>query len=380
MCPPPADIGVYWTDEELITSLEGMIRGSPLPGNVLEEINPYFHVPENLPNDIWYFICSEEKKDRESGFWKVKGEACQVFTNSAIIGWRTTLEFYEGQAPHGSKTNWLMQEYRITHKGPCENCRIKESGSLCRVFLLGGQSKNSEKNNQRSNHEKYSADGSSRNPVQPFVSDAKRISGQGFDHNSQVNLEGYDFGPLVVSERQQNIPVVNLPESNYLSDGDYLELRDLESPSFSSDNSSCLTMSSEECFDSLALLQDLSYESNLDSQQKDAGCKFSISSSHRPNEVVLCPATSGSLHSGETSKLPTNETARIECSLPGSPMKQKFHGKMVPVPQIKTQKADHRSKSPSSGSHTRAAAGGKKEGGVSRTKEIKKKYLCFMPF
>lgn len=60
---------------------------------------------------------SEQEKVSEYGSWNARGEACEIFRNSAITGWRTTLEFYEGQAPHRQRTNWVMQEYRINHKG-----------------------------------------------------------------------------------------------------------------------------------------------------------------------------------------------------------------------------------------------------------------------
>lgn len=88
----------------------------------------------------------------------------------------------------------------------------------------------------------------------------------------------------------------NLHEIVYSGD-DFLELLDLDdpvspyldNPALSSSNSSCLSISSGECFDSLALLQDLEPENS----QKDAGCKFSVSASHKPNEVVMLPATSG---------------------------------------------------------------------------------------
>lgn len=82
----------------------------------------------------------------------------------------------------------------------------------------------------------------------------------------------------------------NLPEVGYLSEGDYMELLDLDnpaSPSSSSENSSCVTMSSGECFDSLALLQDLG------DSQKDVGLKFAVSSSLRPEEGIVFPPSSG---------------------------------------------------------------------------------------
>ena len=65
---------------------------------------------------IWFFIKSKMRKDADFGYWRTKGEACQIFSNSSITGWRSTLEFYEGQAPLGNKTDWVMQEYWITRK------------------------------------------------------------------------------------------------------------------------------------------------------------------------------------------------------------------------------------------------------------------------
>ncbi|KAK3043161.1 hypothetical protein RJ639_000050 [Escallonia herrerae] len=138
MCPPslvfpPADIGL-WTEEELFKSLRKIIDGSPLPGNVITDVNPYQYKPSHLPEGIWYLIRSEGKKDSENGFWKVKGKACEIFTNSTITGWRTTFEFYEGQAPHGPRIDWLIQEYGITYKGVGNNSKPKDSKSLCRIF------------------------------------------------------------------------------------------------------------------------------------------------------------------------------------------------------------------------------------------------------
>lgn len=54
MCPPapvplPADICLYWSDEELFTSLDKIMRGSPLPGNVIPDVNLYQVQPSDLP-------------------------------------------------------------------------------------------------------------------------------------------------------------------------------------------------------------------------------------------------------------------------------------------------------------------------------------------
>lgn len=66
---------------------------------------------------IWYFIHSNERKESAFGFWKTKGETHEIYLDSELNGWRTTLEFFEGEAPNGRRTGWLMQEYRITQKG-----------------------------------------------------------------------------------------------------------------------------------------------------------------------------------------------------------------------------------------------------------------------
>ena len=97
----------------------------------------------------------------------------------------------------------------------------------------------------------------------------------------------HETGPLASSERILNHPD-NLPEIDCFSVGDYLELNDLDdllSPSSSSDNSSCLSQTSDEFFDSLALLGDLESD-------KDVGSKYSVAAS-LPEKVVLQPASSG---------------------------------------------------------------------------------------
>lgn len=105
-----------------------------------------------------------------------------------------------------------------------------------------------------------------------------------------------ETGNLAVAGEPPFYLVGNPPEIDYISRGDFLELLDLDnpaSPSSSSDDSSCLTSSSDECFDSLALLQELDSEINWHSAQKNESCKFSVSASFRPNEVVMAPISPG---------------------------------------------------------------------------------------
>lgn len=73
----------------------------------------------------WFLVSSNEKKETKHGFWKAKGESCEIFANSAIYGWRTTFEFVEAQAPIGQKTVWMMQEYKITQKEQHDHIKSK---------------------------------------------------------------------------------------------------------------------------------------------------------------------------------------------------------------------------------------------------------------
>ncbi|ONI32747.1 hypothetical protein PRUPE_1G383200 [Prunus persica] len=328
MCPQsatlPADIGFQCTDEELCISLGKIISGSPLPGNVIEDANPYQLVPSNLPDGFWYFIHSNENKPTNFGYWRTKGEACRIFSNSSITGWRATLEFYQGQAPNESKTDWVMQEYWLTQKKLSEDSKAKVS-----------------KDNER--------------------------------------------GTLIVTERVPDHDVQIMPEIDYVSRGDYLELLDLDTPasfSFSSD-SSCLTMSSDECFDSLALLEELEPKNSQDLVNKNAGCKFSISAPPRPDELVIFAASSGSF-----SKSPSEERVKTHSPIPGSAVCGKISGK-TSNNMNRIQKPDCRNEggpstshnvdvSPSS--HTASQEGKRRARTIGRTEKLKKKYFCFMPF
>lgn len=74
-------------------------------------------------------------------------------------------------------------------------------------------------------------------------------------------------------------PVENLPELDEFDPRDYIELLDLgipQSPSSGSDNSSCLTMLSDECFDFLDAMLDLEAESGDHVESKDAGFNLAV--------------------------------------------------------------------------------------------------------
>ncbi|KAI3762874.1 hypothetical protein L1987_53316 [Smallanthus sonchifolius] len=292
-------------------SLFNCIRGTPLPSNVTTDVNPYRYRPSDLPADLWY-LCSGVKKDAKCGFWQETGAPCETFSNSDIIGWRTTLQFYEDLA---RKTDWVMQEYRITEK--CDN-NIKDLRALCRVFL---------------------------------ADEHKPPSGHCIAANTPVKIPN-NLAPKAVSTTElvgKTMGNKTRPTLEQSSDmdcflrGDYFELNDLNDPgscSSNSANSSCLTMTSDEYFDSMALLQEIENDS------KDSTVKFNLSAPSKATEVLIRPTTSVALMNDQDSKRSAQETSKDSKSLSISKSTSKE---------------------------------GKKEG-VSRTKRRKMKYLCFLAF
>ncbi|KAF5943257.1 hypothetical protein HYC85_020899 [Camellia sinensis] len=133
---------------------------------------------------------------------------------------------------------------------------------------------------------------------------AGSTTGQGCMSESQARNKDDYTGPLAAAGELPHGFVENVVD-------DYLELDDLlgepESRCSSLDNTSSLTLTSDEYFDSLALMQELEDEIDRNKQQqgKNANFKFCIAAaSGEPNKVVMHPATLGSLLSSNGSKLP----------------------------------------------------------------------------
>ncbi|KAI4972721.1 hypothetical protein ZWY2020_003646 [Hordeum vulgare] len=109
----------------------------------------------------WYFFSLRDRKyatgqrtnrATRSGYWKATGKDRAILAHGAgeaLVGMRKTLVFYQGRAPKGTRTEWVMHEFRLEeerrhhqpqqqHKGraaaPEARCQLKEDWVLCRVF------------------------------------------------------------------------------------------------------------------------------------------------------------------------------------------------------------------------------------------------------
>nr|QOI08380.1 NAC021/022_6D.4 [Triticum aestivum] len=116
----PPGFRFYPSDEELVCHyLHGKVANQRFAGGAagtMVEVDLHVHEPWELPV-YRTVIRSPRSSSSRSG-------------RAAIVGMRKTLVFYRGRAPNGSKTCWVMHEFRIEnpHAPP------KEDWVLCRVF------------------------------------------------------------------------------------------------------------------------------------------------------------------------------------------------------------------------------------------------------
>uniref|UniRef100_A0A0E0H628 NAC domain-containing protein n=1 Tax=Oryza nivara TaxID=4536 RepID=A0A0E0H628_ORYNI len=112
----------------------------------------------------WYFFSLHDRKyatgqrtnrATRSGYWKATGKDRAIVTRrraaggeavagGEVVGMRKTLVFYQGRAPRGSKTEWVMHEFRVDGHAVADHPSsstsssssnlLKEDWVLCRVF------------------------------------------------------------------------------------------------------------------------------------------------------------------------------------------------------------------------------------------------------
>ncbi|XP_028799576.1 transcription factor JUNGBRUNNEN 1-like isoform X1 [Neltuma alba] len=154
------------TDEELVGFyLRRQLEKKPIRIELIKQIDIYKYDPWDLPKAIctggekeWYFFCKRGRKYRNSirpnrvtgsGFWKATGIDKPVYSlageGTDCIGLKKTLVYYRGSAGKGTKTDWMMHEFRLpSHQDAAANtttitstttvAQEAEIWTLCRIF------------------------------------------------------------------------------------------------------------------------------------------------------------------------------------------------------------------------------------------------------
>ncbi|KAK7304268.1 hypothetical protein VNO77_45135 [Canavalia gladiata] len=145
----PPGFRFHPTDEELVVQyLKRKVFSYPLPASIIPEVDVCKSDPWDLPGDLEqerYFFSTKEAKypngNRSnratySGYWKATGLDKQIVTSKGnnVVGMKKTLVFYRGKPPHGSRTDWIMHEYRLLTSSSHSQSSM-ENWVLCRIFL-----------------------------------------------------------------------------------------------------------------------------------------------------------------------------------------------------------------------------------------------------
>uniref|UniRef100_A0A6N2NBE2 NAC domain-containing protein n=1 Tax=Salix viminalis TaxID=40686 RepID=A0A6N2NBE2_SALVM len=147
----PPGFRFHPTDEELIVYyLRNQATSRPCPASIIPEFDIYKFDPWQLPEKAefgeneWYFFTPLDRKYPNgvrpnratlSGYWKATGTDKAIHSGSKYVGVKKALVFYKGRPPKGTKTDWIMQEYRLNDSN---KQAIKQNGSmrlvLCRIY------------------------------------------------------------------------------------------------------------------------------------------------------------------------------------------------------------------------------------------------------
>lgn len=73
-----------------------------------------------------------------NGYWKATGIDKQIVTSrgNRVVGMKKTLVFYRGKPPRGSRTDWIMHEYRLVDATESTIRQKKNSTQVSSLILF----------------------------------------------------------------------------------------------------------------------------------------------------------------------------------------------------------------------------------------------------
>ncbi|KAK7385925.1 hypothetical protein VNO78_31901 [Psophocarpus tetragonolobus] len=133
------------TDEELVGFyLRRKVEKKPLRIELIKQIDIYKYDPWDLPRRK-YRNSIRPNRVTGSGFWKATGIDKPIYCVKEpheCIGLKKSLVYYCGSAGKGTKTDWMMHEFRLPPNGKTSNnpqandvnVQEAEVWTLCRIF------------------------------------------------------------------------------------------------------------------------------------------------------------------------------------------------------------------------------------------------------
>ncbi|MCO5579121.1 hypothetical protein L7F22_032973 [Adiantum nelumboides] len=145
------------TEQELVGFyLIHKVAGAlPATFDLIPEVELYLHHPWELVADTdkgsakeWFFFVPRGSKHlngarpnrrTKCGFWKATGTDKVVKLNYASApsqhnGLKKTLVYYKGRAQNGSRTPWIMNEYRLANNSATNQHRKEDIITLCKLY------------------------------------------------------------------------------------------------------------------------------------------------------------------------------------------------------------------------------------------------------
>ncbi|KAI3672360.1 hypothetical protein L6452_38444 [Arctium lappa] len=152
----PPGFRFHPTDEELVLYyLKRKICRRSLKLDIIGEVDVYKWDPEELPGQSklktgdrqWFFFSPRDRKypngGRSSratmnGYWKATGKDRVIKRRSSSVGIKKTLVYYQGRAPSGQRTDWVMHEYTVDEE-ELKRCPLaQEHYVLYKIFKKSG--------------------------------------------------------------------------------------------------------------------------------------------------------------------------------------------------------------------------------------------------
>ncbi|XP_076899120.1 NAC domain-containing protein 17-like [Bidens hawaiensis] len=154
-CFPPG-FRFHPTDEELVLYyLKRKICRRSLQMDIIAEVDVYKWDPEELPglsklktgDRQWFFFSPRDRKYPNSGrssratrngYWKATGKDRVIKRKSSSVGNIKTLVYYQGRAPSGLRTDWVMHEYTLNEEELKRCPSAQEHYVLSKIFKKSG--------------------------------------------------------------------------------------------------------------------------------------------------------------------------------------------------------------------------------------------------